>query len=272
MSSLASQRLAILGCGNLGRALLAGLVESGALPREHVSVTTRRPERAAELERVYGVSAGTDNLACVAEADIVLLAVKPQKLPKLLKELAPQAAGKLWVSVAAGVRIGTLEDGLGEDARVIRSMPNTPAVIKESATALSLGTHATEADHALATTIFSAVGRVVTVEETQLDAVTGLSGSGPAYVFLMIEAFADAGVKVGLSRDVAMELAVQTILGSAKMLQETNEHPGKLKDQVTSPGGCAIAGLHTLEAGGLRTTIMNAVEAATLRATQLGSD
>lgn len=270
MSSLENKRLAIIGCGNLGRALLAGLVESGALPPEKILVTNRRPERSGALATRYGVGAGEDNLTVAKSSDILLVAVKPQLFPAVLGELAPAIEGQLIISVAAGVRTTQIEMQLGGLPRVVRAMPNTPAVIKQSATALAGGAHATETDLELARTIFEAVGRTVIVEESHLDAVTGLSGSGPAYVFLIIEAFADAGVKVGLSREVALTLAVQTIQGSARLLQETGEHPGRLKDQVTSPGGTAIAGLHTLEEGGLRTTIMNAVEAATQRAEALG--
>jgi pyrroline-5-carboxylate reductase len=156
--------------------------------------------------------------------------------------------------------------------RIVRAMPNTPATVGAGATALALGEHATEADLATARTIFDSVGQTVLLEEAQLDAVTGLSGSGPAYIFLIIEALADAGVKVGLSRRASMQLAAQTVLGSAKLLIESGQHPGMLKDGVTSPGGTAIAGLHTLEAGGLRNVLMNAVEAATRRSRELGEE
>lgn len=270
MSSLADKRIAIVGCGNLGRALLVGLIDSDAVPPAQITVTNRRRERSEILGKRYGVRVGQDNASCVEASDIVILAVKPQSFASVLPEIAAAARQALVVSVAAGVPTQRIEAALGGNPRVVRAMPNTPAVIKESATAVAAGAHATTGDLELAERVFRAVGRVVVVDEAHLDAVTGLSGSGPAYVFLMIEAFADAGVKVGLSREVALELAVQTIQGSARLLQETQEHPGRLKDQVTSPGGTAIAGLHTLEAGGLRTTIMNAVEAATRRAAELG--
>jgi pyrroline-5-carboxylate reductase len=176
----------------------------------------------------------------------------------------------LVVSVAAGVSTATIESALRAGTRVMRAMPNTAAQVGRSATGLAAGPHASPADAAAARELFEAVGRVVEVDEVHLDAVTGLSGSGPAYIFLIIEALSDAGVKVGLARTQAQDLAAQTVLGSAKLLIETGEHPGRLKDQVTSPGGTAIAGLHTLEAGGLRTTLMNAVEAATTRSRELG--
>lgn len=270
MTTLANKRLCILGCGNLGRALLAGLVESHLVAPADIAITNRRRERSEALAAQYGVRIGRDNADCAKEADVILVSVKPQILPRVLSEIAASAKDALIISVAAGVSSSRMENELGGNPRVVRAMPNTPALIKQSATALAGGAHATDGDLQLARTVFQAIGRTVTVEESHLDAVTGLSGSGPAYVFLMIEAFADAGVKVGLSREVAMELAVQTIQGSARLLQETGEHPGQLKDQVTSPGGTAIAGLHTLEAGGLRTTIMNAVESATRRAGELG--
>ena len=172
--------------------------------------------------------------------------------------------------MAAGVPIAALERRLGAGARIIRTMPNTPSLVGAGACALSRGEHASEEDLAVASRIFQAVGITTVVEENLLDAVTGLSGSGPAYIFLIIEALSDAGVKVGLPRYTALKLAAQTVLGSAQLLIETGAHPGQLKDQVTSPGGTAIAGLHTLEAGGLRTTLINAVEAATRRARELG--
>jgi pyrroline-5-carboxylate reductase len=179
-------------------------------------------------------------------------------------------AGTLLVSIAAGVDTETIEEAVTEGVRVIRAMPNTPALVGAGATAIAPGKHASEADLAAARALFDAVGITVQLDESHLDAVTGLSGSGPAYIFLILEALADAGVKVGLSRRNAQRLAAQTVMGSAKLLLETDEHPGRLKDMVTSPGGTAIAGLHTLEEGGLRTTLINAVETATKRARELG--
>lgn len=267
---LTQKRISIIGAGNMGLALLRGMIDSRAVPPENIVVRNRRPERAKALAEKYGVAIAGTNAECADHADVILLAVKPQIFSRVLEEIKGHVGQALVISVAAGISTRRIESELGGTPRVIRSMPNTPALIKEGATAISAGEYATEDDIALARTIFAKISRVVVVDEVHLDAVTGLSGSGPAYIFLIIEAFADAGVKVGLSREIAMELAVQTIQGSARMLQETNEHPGKLKDQVTSPGGTAIAGLHTLEAGGLRTTIMNAVEAATNRAKELG--
>lgn len=269
--ALTDKKFAIVGAGNMGLALMKGLIDGGAVAPSDITVHNRREERTRAIAERYGVAAASSNAACVAGADVVLLSVKPQIFTKVLAELRDHLRpDALLVSVAAGISTSTMEAVLGGQPRVVRAMPNTPALIKEGATAIAAGAYATEADLATAEAILARVGRVVVLDEIHLDAVTGLSGSGPAYVFLIIEAFADAGVKVGLSREVALELAVQTIQGSARLLQETREHPGKLKDQVTSPGGTAIAGLHTLEEGGLRTTIMNAVEAATRRARELG--
>jgi pyrroline-5-carboxylate reductase len=266
-----TQKVAFLGGGNMAAALVNGLLKAGT-PPGNITVTVRRAERLAGLEKVWpGVQITTDNLAAAREADIVVLAVKPQALGALLTVVAPAIdARKLVISVAAGVPLEALEHKLGAGARLVRAMPNTPALVGKGATALAAGAHASQDDLALATAIFEAVGITVSLDESQLDAVTGLSGSGPAYIFLIIEALSDAGVKVGLSRNVSLKLAAQTVLGSAHLLIETREHPGQLKDQVTSPGGTAIAGLHTLEAGGLRTTLMDAVEAATRRARELG--
>ncbi len=267
---LSEKRFAIVGAGNMGLALLRGLLDSRSLHPQNITVRNKRKERSDLLVQKYGVRTATTNADCVRGADVVILSVKPQIFSKVLEEMKSEVQNALMISVAAGISTRRIEHEIGGAPRVIRAMPNTPALIKEGATAICAGEYANEDDVQLAQTVFAKVGRVVVVDEVHLDAVTGLSGSGPAYIFLIIEAFADAGVKVGLSREIAMELAVQTIQGSARMLQQLGEHPGKLKDQVTSPGGTAIAGLHTLEEGGLRTTIMNAVEAATNRAKELG--
>jgi pyrroline-5-carboxylate reductase len=202
---------------------------------------------------------------------VVVLSVKPQIMDKVLREVGSELRpGTLVVSIAAGVDTEAIEEAVAEGVRVVRAMPNTPALVGAGATAIAPGKHASEADLATAKAMFDAVGISVVLDEHHLDAVTGLSGSGPAYIFLILEALSDAGVKVGLSRRNAQRLAAQTVMGSAKMLLETDEHVGRLKDMVTSPGGTAIAGLHTLEEGGLRTTLINAVETATKRARELG--
>ncbi|MBL9039866.1 MAG: pyrroline-5-carboxylate reductase [Archangium sp.] len=262
--------IAFLGAGNMANALVKGLLRAGT-PAKLIHATVKREEKKRELETTHGIQVGFDNRAAAAKADVVVLCVKPQAMDALLTHIAPAIdATKLVVSVAAGVPIAAIERRFGAGARIVRAMPNTPALVGLGATALSAGAHATAEDLTLATAVFNAVGITTVLDESLLDAVTGLSGSGPAYIFLIIEALSDAGVKVGLSRHVALKLAAQTVLGSAQLLLETQQHPGHLKDQVTSPGGTAIAGLHTLEAGGLRTTLMDAVEAATRRAKQLG--
>jgi pyrroline-5-carboxylate reductase len=213
-----------------------------------------------------------DNHALLRECDVLVLSVKPQVIDKVLTEIGGEVRGdQLVVSVAAGVPLEALEGRLPAGSRVVRAMPNMPATVQAGATAIAGGTHASADDLRIARELFDAVGRVVVLEETLLDAVTGLSGSGPAYLMLIIEALADGGVKVGLHRDTALLLAAQTVFGSAKLLLETGEHPGRLKDMVTSPGGTAIAGLHTLESGALRKTLIDAVEAATKRSVELGA-
>ncbi len=268
---LKGRRFAFVGAGNMAEALVRGLLASGSVAATDVTISNRRREKAERNAERWGVRAAPDNAACVKDADVVMLCVKPQVMRPVLEALARDIpAGALVVSVAAGVPTSALEAQLAPSQRVVRAMPNTGAIVRQSATAIAAGAHATEDDLALAKEVFDQVGRTVVVEEHHLDAVTGLSGSGPAYIFLVIDALADASVKVGLSRDVGLELAAQTVLGSAMLLLETGEHPGRLKDQVTSPGGTAIAGLATLEAGGLRTTLINAVENATRRSRELG--
>ncbi|HXY39567.1 MAG TPA: pyrroline-5-carboxylate reductase [Vicinamibacteria bacterium] len=262
--------IGFIGTGNMAEALIRGLLHAGVALKEQILGSDPREERCLEMSERYGVRVIEDNAGVAAQADILVLSVKPQVMARVLEEVAlhihPHA---LVISIAAGIPLVAIEGKLPQ-ARVIRTMPNTPALVGAGATAIAAGGHATADDIKAARRIFDSVGTTVVLEEAQLDAVTGLSGSGPAYIFLIIEALSDAGVKVGLSRHNAQGLAAQTVLGSAKLLIETNEHPGRLKDMVTSPGGTAIAGLHTLEAGGLRTTLMNAVEEATRRSRELG--
>ena len=266
------KKLGFIGAGNMGEALIKGLLKTGAATPAQILASARRPERVRELAQTYGIR-GATNSEVARESDVIVLCVKPQILDQVLRGISPDTSrDKLIISVAAGVPIAAIERRLHPPMRIVRTMPNTPATVGAGATAISLGEHATEADLATAKTIFDSVGMTVVLEESQLDAVTGLSGSGPAYLFLIIEALADAGVKVGLSRRASLQLAAQTVLGSAKLLIESGQHPGMLKDGVTSPGGTAIAGLHTLEAGGLRNVLMNAVEAATRRSRELGEE
>ena len=263
--------LGFVGGGNMAAALVKGLLHAEVVPPARIIVSDVKEDRLALFRDRHGVRTTADNHQLVRDSDVVVLAVKPQVIDKVLDAIgADVRPGQLVISVAAGVPVSAMEARLPDGAHVIRSMPNTPATVDAGATAIAAGTHATEEDLEVARQLFAAVGRVVALDETLLDAVTGLSGSGPAYVMLMIEALADGGVKVGLHRDTALLLAAQTVYGSAKLLLETGEHPGRLKDMVTSPGGTAIAGLHTLESGGLRRTLIDAVEAATARSVALG--
>ena len=205
------------------------------------------------------------------QANVLILAVKPQVLPAALKELAEQIGpDQLVVSIAAGIRLSVLESGLRPGTRVIRVMPNTPCLVGAGACGISTGSHATSRDMEIVSALLESVGIVEVIPEKLMDALTGLSGSGPAYVFQMIEALSDGGVLMGLPRKTATRLAAQTLLGSARMVLETGEHPGQLKDAVTSPGGTTIAGIHALESGGLRTALMNAVRASAIRSAELG--
>jgi pyrroline-5-carboxylate reductase len=267
-----TMHLGFLGAGNMSGALIKGLLHGKVLPADRIAASDVKGDRLDHLHKEHGIRVTTDNHALVRDANVVVLAVKPQVIDKVLTEVGRDVrADQLVVSVAAGVPIEALEARLPRGSRVVRAMPNTPATVQAGATAIAGGAHARADDLRIARELFEAVGCVVALDEGLLDAVTGLSGSGPAYVMLIIEALADGGVKVGLHRDTALLLAAQTVYGSAKLLLETGEHPGRLKDMVTSPGGTAIAGLHTLESGALRKTLMDAVEAATKRAAELGA-
>jgi len=271
MSLLAAHSIGFIGAGNMAEALIRGLVKGGHVEAKKIVASAPRRERVTALHAQYGIDVTTDNREVVTRCGLIVLAVKPQILDKVLREIGDHVKdGTLVVSIAAGVDTATIEEAVAGSVRVVRAMPNTPALVGAGATAIAGGKLASETDIATVRALFDAVGISVVLDEYHLDAVTGLSGSGPAYIFLILEALADAGVKVGLSRRDAQRLAAQTVMGSAKLLLETDEHPGKLKDMVTSPGGTAIAGLHTLEEGGLRTTLINAVETATKRARELG--
>jgi len=269
---LNSKKIGFIGSGNMGEALISGLIVSESAIAENIICSDVREEQLQSLEEKFGVRTTTDNNQVVTWSDIIIYAVKPQMMAAVLRETADCLdMSKIIISIAAGVPMAAIESCLNKDLRLIRVMPNVAVSVKEGAAAIAAGNNAKEEDIQLAMSIFNSVGKSVFLNENYLmDAVTGLSGSGPAYIFLIVDALADAGVKVGLARQDAIALAIQTVLGSAKMLEETKAHPGQLKDMVTSPGGTAIAGLHTLEKGGLRTTLINAVEAATLRSQELG--
>lgn len=264
------KKIAFLGGGNMAEALIKGMLSADVAKSRQMTVTDASPARLDYLKK-YNVNFAQTNREAVQQSDIVLLCVKPQVMDAVLAEVAAVAdSSKLVISIAAGITIERMEKALTANPRIIRVMPNTPALVLSGAAGLAKGSRATNEDMALAQEIFSAVGRAVVVDEKLLDAVTGLSGSGPAYVFTVIEALSDAGVKVGIPRPLALELAAQTVFGSAKMVLETKEHPAKLRDMVTSPGGTTIAGMHELEKGKLRAVLMSAVEAATNRSKELG--
>ncbi|HET6363533.1 MAG TPA: pyrroline-5-carboxylate reductase [Nitrospirota bacterium] len=265
------KKIAFLGGGNMAEALVKGLIAAGTITPDQILVTDVSSDRLEHLRKTYGILLYKRNADAAHEAGVIVLSVKPPVIEKVLGEIATTVDDKkLIISIAAGIAIMKIEKALRDGARVVRAMPNTPALVLAGAAALAGGKNATVDDLDLAQSIFNSVGRSVVVDEKLMDAVTGLSGSGPAYIFMIIDALSDAGVKAGLPRQLALELAAQTVYGAAKMVLETKEHPGKLRDMVTSPGGTTIEGLHALEKGKLRATLMNAVEAATARSKELG--
>jgi pyrroline-5-carboxylate reductase len=264
------QALAIIGGGKIGEALLTGLLRGERTPADIV-VSEKHRERAAYLSATYGVKT-LDVAAAAAAARTVVLAVKPQDIDALLAELAPAVGTEhLIVSVAAGITTAKISAGLPDGVPVVRCMPNTPALVDEAMTAVAPGAHADEPHLATAEALLASVGRVVRVPESQLDAVTALSGSGPAYFFYLVEAMIDAGILLGLPRTLAAELIVQTAIGSAKMLRDSGEHPVQLREAVTSPGGTTIAAIRELEVHGVRAALLAAIEAAALRSAELGA-
>jgi pyrroline-5-carboxylate reductase len=265
-----TQRFGFIGAGKMATALAKGFITAGLSSAERISTHDPFPAAAKEFAEACGGRISSSNKAVADGADVIFLAVKPQQMPAVMTDLNGHVAGKLVISVAAGITLGTLVTGLGNSARYVRVMPNTPCLIGRGASAFATGNGATTADAELVMQLLSAVGKAYKLDEKLLDAVTGLSGSGPAFVYLMIEAMADGGVRMGLPRDVAAGLAAQTVMGAAAMVLKTGEHPASLKDQVTSPGGTTIAGLQALEVGAVRGDFMAAVEAASRRATELG--
>jgi pyrroline-5-carboxylate reductase len=260
--------VAILGGGKIGEALLSGLLRGRS--RDDVVVSEKHPERAAYLADRHGVVT-SDVAAAVARAQVLVLAVKPQDIDVLLAELAPVVTPEhVVVSVAAGIPTRHIEDALPDGVPVVRCMPNTPALVDEAMTAIAPGAHADEAHLAAAEAVLAGVGKVVRVPESQLDAVTALSGSGPAYFFFLVEAMIDAGILLGLPRSLAADLIVQTAIGSAVMLRDSGEHPVQLREAVTSPGGTTIAAIRELEVHGVRAALLAAIEAAARRSAELG--
>lgn len=265
-------RVAILGTGKMGGILLQAFLKNNLLGPDQIFATVHHPERAQALSVQYGIEMSTDNLAAASQADVILLGVKPVQVPALIEQIRPALSPKKMVlSIAASVKTRSIEDAAGCDLAVIRAMPNTPAMLAAGITALCAGRFVSEEQMAIAQRIFQTVGRTVVVDEKHMDAVTGLSGSGPAFLYIIIEALAEAGVNVGLPRDVATLLAAQTTLGSARMVLETGYHPALLKDAVTTPAGCTVDGILELEEGGLRVTLIKAVKRATQRARELAN-
>jgi pyrroline-5-carboxylate reductase len=263
--------IGFLGAGKMAAALAKGVVSAGLVKPASILASDPLPAALSAFAAQTGAMTTASNVEVVKFARVLVLAVKPGNVPELLDEVRPFVTpDHLLISIAAGVPITKLEGGLGQGARVIRVMPNTPALVGASATAYALGTAATADDGALAQKIFSSVGLAFPLKERMLDAVTGLSGSGPAYAYVIIEALSDGGVAAGLPREVALKLAAQTLLGSAKMVLETGLHPGALKDMVASPGGTTIEGLHELEKGSLRGVLISAVRAAAEKSHKLG--
>ena len=263
--------IGFLGAGKMGTALARGFIKAGLVTPERILASDPVADARTAFAREVGAKIGTSNLEVARFAQVLLLAVKPDQAPGVLAEIRDHFTEQhLLISIAAGVPIAKLEAALAERARVIRVMPNTPALVGDSATAYAGGKHARPEDLQLAQRLFSAVGYAAMVKESLLDAVTGLSGSGPAYVYLMIEALSDGGVAAGLPREISTRLAAQTVLGAARMVLETGAHPGALKDMVTSPGGTTIEGLHELEKGQARAAFINAVRAAAEKSRKLG--
>lgn len=262
-------KIGFIGSGKMASALVHGVTRSGVIPREEIFVTDVFAEAAEILAKGAGVTALPTNSDVAAAADALILCVKPNDAQAALRGLGGVA--KLVISIVAGLPIEALQEAAGPSARIIRVMPNTPALVNCGAAAYALGPGATAADAALTENVFGAVGKIFAVKENLLDVVTGVSGSGPAYIYLVIEALSDGGVLMGLPRDLALQLAAQTVLGAAAMVLQTGQHPAVLRDQVTSPGGTTIAAIEALEEGGARAALIAAVRVATERARELGS-
>ncbi len=266
------QTIGFIGAGQMARALAQGFVRAGLLAENQIVAADPIPMAASEFQRLMpGAQIAPDNAVVAKRSDVIILAVKPQQAKSALGELRGNLGSeKLLISIVTGIPLRSLAEGLGS-CRLVRVMPNTPCLVGQSASAYCLGPEATPADAELVAKLLGSVGMAMAVEEKLLDAVTGLSGSGPAFVYLMIEALADGGVRLGLTREVALRLAAQTVKGAAEMVLTTGDHPGVLKDRVASPGGTTIAGLHVMENHGVRGALISAVEAAARRAAELAS-
>jgi pyrroline-5-carboxylate reductase len=269
-TTLANKKVAVLGAGKLGGIILKALLREGLLSKGSTRATVRHSDRALRLAENLGIEVGTDNAKAVQGADIIFICVKPQTVQEVLEEIRPHISpGQLVISVAASVPTRQIESVLGVETAVVRAMPNTPCAIGAGMTGLCRGRYVSAEEIALASSLFDVVGKTVVVDEKYMDAVTGLSASGPAFIYIILESLAEAGVKVGLPRDVATLLAAQTTMGAAKVVLETGDHPALLKDAVTTPAGCTIDGIMELEEGKLRVTLIKAVVKATQRAKEL---
>lgn len=270
---LEQRRIAVLGAGTMGQAIVRGLIERTGLDPARIRATVKHRERAEACARALGVEVNTDNAGAVRSSDLVVVATKPKDVLPLLEGLREAGAldhRPLVVSIAAGIRLDRIEAALPPETPVVRGMPNTPCLVGEGMIVLSPGAAATDGDLAAATALFAALGRVRVLDEEHLDTVTGLSGSGPAFVYVVIEALSEGGVMMGLPRAVATELAAQTVAGAARMVLETGRHPAALKDDVTTPAGCTIAGLLSMEDGKIRSVLARTVEVAARAASGLG--
>ncbi|CAG5132997.1 unnamed protein product [Candidula unifasciata] len=265
-------KIGFIGCGRMAQAMAKGFLSSGLVTAGQI-IASDTSDVMLEQLRETGVRTTHDNLELVLNSDIVVISVKPHVVKVILQEVAPvvQTQRHLFVSIAAGITIRAIEQSLPQGTHVVRVMPNTPALVQAGASVMAPGSHALKSDVKVVRSLLSTIGICEESSEALLDAVTGLSGSGPAYAFVAIESLADGGVKMGLPRDLALKLAAQTLLGAAKMVLETGKHPGQLKDEVCSPGGTTIAAVYALEKNGFRGALIDAVEAATLRAKELGS-
>ena len=271
-AQLPQVRVAVLGAGKMGGILLQAFLKQNLFAPDQIHATVAHAERALALSTQWGVDVGTDNLEAARQSDLILLGVKPFQVPELIAQIKPAlTTEKTIVSFAASVKTSAIEEATGMGIAVIRAMPNTPSALGAGAAGLCRGRFVKPEQMDLAQRIFETVGRVVVVDEKHMDAVTGLSASGPAYIYIIIEALAEAGVKVGLPRETATQLAAQTVFGAGKMVLETGYHPALLKDAVTTPAGCTIDGILELEEGGLRVTLIKAVMRATERAKQLAA-
>jgi pyrroline-5-carboxylate reductase len=269
----AKTKIAVIGAGKLGEALIGGMIDAGIVKKDQFIATAAHPERLELLQQKFGVKTTLSNGEAVRKAELVLLCVKPQIVEEVLRQIADDLTPKhVLISVAASVSTRFMENILGKPIPVIRAMPNTPCLIKEGMTAVAAGTHATSLQVQGAKKMFDAIGRCVMVDEKHMDAVTALGASGPAFVYTIIESLIEGGVRVGLPRDVAALIAAQMVHGAATMVLQTGEHPAKLKDTVTTPAGCTVDGLLELEEGGLRVTLIKAVDRATKRARELVND